>query len=184
MRTLLFALGLLVTLASTSRSSTAWAVPLIGQSVPAFSVEDLNSAVHTERELTGRWTVVLAMSDKDAGAALRAWWLRVAPFAPAGTRVVTFAALDLFGLIPTATIVSEARGATPRARWSEVWLSRNGSLAESLGLPASETPFVFVVDAAGRVLESLHAMPDDGGVARVLSALRRASQIRETSRSP
>lgn len=146
MRTPSLALALALSL---SAASTAWAVPVVGQTVPAFAVEDLNRTTHTHRDLTGRYTVVFAMSDKDAAPSLRAWWGRVAPVAPGGTRIVTVAALDLFGMIPTDTIVSEARDATPRARWSDVWLSRNGALAESLGLPESETPFVFVIAPTG-----------------------------------
>jgi len=65
-------------------------------------------------------------------------------------RLVTIAALDLFALVPTATVLSGApRDNTPRAGWGEVWLSRDGSLADSLGLPESEAPWVIVVSPAG-----------------------------------
>lgn len=156
-----------------SFSATAWAVPEVGRAVPAFSVEDLSGRVRTPRDLAGRYTVVLAMSDKDAASAVRAWWFRAAAVAPPGTRIVTMAALDLFAMIPTATIVAEARSSTPRERWTEVWLSRDGSLAESLGLPDSETPWVFVLDPWGRVIERVHAAASDAAVSRVAAALQR-----------
>ena len=65
---------------------------------------------------------------------------------------MTLIALDLFGLIPTSTVLSEARSRTPRPQWAWVWLSRDGWLAETLALEDSETPWVFVIDPAGRVV--------------------------------
>ncbi len=157
-------------------TSTAWASPQVGRPIPVFSVEDLSGTLHTQRDLTGRWTVILAMTDKDSGPAIASWYLRIERLTPPGTRMLTFAALDLFGLIPTATIFSEARSSTPRNRWTEVWLSRNGSLAESLGLPDGEAPWVIVTDPTGRVAEVVHATVDDAGLARVAAAFGRAQR--------
>jgi hypothetical protein len=154
-------------------TSAAWAVPQAGQGVPAFSVDDLAGVTHTQRDLLGRWSIVVAFSDKDAGSAVDLWYRRVTASTRAGSRVLTLCALNLFPLIPTETILVQARDATARARWGDVWLSRNGSLAESLGLPGSETPWVFVVDPAGRVVESVHAQADDPHLARVLTAFNR-----------
>lgn len=155
-------------------ASIAWASPAVGRAFPAFAVDDIGGAQHTQRDLLGRWTVVLAMTDKDIGPAISGWYQRVEAVLPLGARVLTFAALDLFALIPTATVTAEARGSSPRCRWGEVWLSRDGSLATSLGLPEDELPWVFVVDPEGRVVESLHARVDEASVARVAAALSRA----------
>ncbi len=155
-------------------SLPAWASPGVGRAFPAFAVDDIGRAAHTQRDLLGRWTVILAMTDKDIGPAVTAWYRRVEPLLPVGARTLTFAALDLFPLVPTATIMSEARGTSPRCRWGEVWLSRDGSLASSLGLAEDELPWVFVVDPSGRVVESIHANMTEGGVARVGAALARA----------
>lgn len=151
-------------------TSDAWAVPQAGRAFPAFTVRDLNGGTHTHRNFTGRWTVVFAMSDKDTGPALTTWCLRVQRAIPEVARI-TLVAIDLFPLIPTATVFSQARDNTPRERWGEVWLSRDGELAASLGLPESEAPWVFVVDPSGRVVEAVHGTLDDSGLARVLSAL-------------
>lgn len=155
-------------------SSSAWAAPVTGRPFPAFSVDDISRTRHTQRDLLGRWTVILAMTDKDIGPAITDWYRRVEALLPVGARILTFGALDLFPLIPTATIMSEARGSSPRCRWGEVWLSRDGSLAASLGLTEDEIPWVFVVDPTGRVVESIHANLTEGGVARVAAALSRA----------
>lgn len=148
----------------------AHADPQPGRAFPTFAVNDLAGNSHTQRDLAGRWTVLFVMSDKDTHPAISPWYRRVRQGAPEA-RLITMAALDLFPLIPTATVVSQARDNTPRARWSEVWLSRDGSLAASLGLPESEIPWVFVVSPAGRVVEAVHGTVDDASVARVLAAL-------------
>lgn len=169
MRSLLLALALLV-----SAPSIGWAEPQPGHTFPAFSVDDIAGANHTQRDLMGRVTVLLVMTDKDTGPAMTAWYRRISTAAPTA-RLLSVVAVSLFPLIPTSTVISQARDATPRHRWNEVWLSRNGSLAESLGLPESETPWVFVVDASGRVIESVHAAADDAGLARITTALGRRS---------
>lgn len=165
MRTILFAFALFV-----SAPSVSWAEPLPGRAFPTFSVDDIAGTHHNERDLTGRVSVLLVMTDKDTGPAMTAWYRRISTAAPAA-RVLSVVALSLFALIPTSTVISQAREATPRHRWNEVWLSRNGSLAESLGLPESETPWVFVIDASGRVIEAVHGPADDAGVARITAAL-------------
>jgi hypothetical protein len=149
----------------------ALAVPQPGRAVPSVSVNDLAGNRHTERELTGQWTIAFAMTDKDVGPNLTAWWRQIEGRVPTRTHMLSFVALDLFALVPTATVLSQAREATPRASWTTVWFSRDGSFADQLGLPESETPWVFVIDPAGRVVESIHANVDAAGVSRVLSAV-------------
>lgn len=152
----------------------AFAEPSVGARMPSFRVNDLTGSARTERDLVGGWSVVFAMTDKDVGADLTAWWRRVETAVPQGTRMYTFVALDLFPLIPTDTIVSQARDSTPRPRWNTVWLSRDGSLAQSLGLPEVEMPWVFVIDPTGRVAASIHERFTPAGLNRVLAALRPA----------
>ena len=149
----------------------AIADPQPGRALPAVSVSDLGGTRHTERDLRGQWTIAFTMTDKDVGPGLSAWWRQIEGRVPARTRMLSFVALDLFALVPTATVLSQAREATPRGSWHTVWFSRDGSFAEQLGLPESETPWVFVIDPTGRVVESIHADVDAAGVARVLSAV-------------
>lgn len=149
----------------------AHAAPRPGQAMPSFSVADLEGRVHTERELTGAWSVVIAISDKDSGPAVHAWFERALLGLPPSVRVVSMAALDLFPLIPTSTIVGRARADAPRHRWRTIWVSRDGSLASSLGLNEDEDPWVFVIDPSGRVTEVVHAGVDAAGIARVRRAL-------------
>lgn len=149
----------------------AQASPAVGAPMPSFTVSDLNGTRHTERDLVGRWTVVLAMTDKDVGDDLTAWWRRLETVVPPNTRMLTFAALNLFPLIATDTIVGQARDATPRPRWGTVWLSRDGSFARSLGLPEVEMPWVYVINPEGRVVAVAHERVNDAAVRRLVSAI-------------
>jgi hypothetical protein len=149
----------------------AQAVPQRGRPLPPVSVNDLGGRHHTEHDLLGGWTIAFTMTDKDVGPGVTAWWQQLEHRVPAQTRMLSFVALDLFALVPTSTVLSQARERTPRSSWHTVWFSRDGSFAEQLGLPESETPWVFVIDPAGRVVESIHADASAAGVARVLSAV-------------
>lgn len=157
-----------------SAASSGFAEPRAGQPMPAFSVNDLEGTRHTQRDLLGSYTVICTLTDKDSGPAVEAWWRPLEIAIPAGTPMLTFTALDIFGLVPTGTILSQARERTPRPQWRQVWFSRDGSLAESLGLESDETPWVFVVDPRGRVVVSIHAAFSAAGLARVVGAIPRA----------
>lgn len=162
---------LLVAATAVLFASVALADPQPGRAFPSFSVDDLAGTRHTERDLQGRWTVAFAMTDKDIGPNVTAWRRQVEGRVPAQTRILNFVALDIFGLVATSTIVSQARERAPRAMWPVIWFSRNGDFAEQMGLGDSETPWVFVVDPAGRVALSIHAEVSPAGVARVLAAV-------------
>ena len=150
----------------------ASAVPTPTRAVPGFAVNDLNGNRHTPQHLLGAWTVALAMTDKDIGPSVAAWWRRIEPISPAGVRLVNFVALDIVGIVPTDFLLSEARSQTPRHRWGDVWFSRDGSFGEQLGLPDSETPWVFIIDPRGRVGEAVHGFANVTEAERVVEAIR------------
>ncbi len=155
------------------RGDVARAQPRGGRAFPEFSVDDLEGTRHTRHDLTGRWTVICAMTDKDIGPALERWWRPIELVMPPGSRMLTFTALDIFALVPSSTVRSSARERTPRSHWNTVWLSRDGSLASQLGLGDSELPWVFVVDPQGTVVLTLHGEFDAAGLARIAAALPR-----------
>lgn len=167
-----------------SMASTGYSQPRVGQPIPSFAVNDLEGTRHTQADLLGRYTVICAMTDKDIGAALEAWWRPLEVAVPPGTPMLTFTALDIFGLVPTETILVQARERTPRAHWNRVWFSRDGSLAEQLGLGDSETPWVFVVDPRGRVLASVHAAFSPANLSRVISVIPRSPTASDAGVAP
>lgn len=154
-----------------SIAATSYAVPTVGEPMPAFSVEDVAGTRHTERDLRGQWTIAMVMTDKDVADDIAAWWRRLSPAVPNPQRVITFGALNIFPLVPTATLISQARSASPRERWNTIWLSRDGSFARALGLPEEEMPWILVIDPRGRVALSLHERVSDAGVNRILATV-------------
>lgn len=154
-----------------SLGGSAHAFPAAGGAMPTFTVNDIEGSRHTQADLRGHWSVALVMTDKDVKDDLAAWWGRLERTVPARARMYTFAALSLVPLIPTGFLIDQARGSTPRPLWNQVWFSRDGSFAHSLGLPEEELPWIVVIDPEGRVVSTLHERVSEAGIARVLAAL-------------
>lgn len=154
-----------------SLASAALAVPTVGRPMPRFVVDDIAGNRHTERDLRGQWTVAMVMTDKDVADDFRAWFQRLHPALPPAVRLYSFVAVNIFPLVPTATLISQARGSSPRERWNTVWLSRDGSFAQALGYPEEEMPWILVIDPQGHVALSLHERVSDAGVNRILATV-------------
>lgn len=157
-------------LAATLIASVASAEPRVGERIPSFAVDDLNVVRRTENDLRG-WTIALIMTDKDASDGLTAWWEGLRDGIEGRATLLHVVAVDIFPLVPTSVVRSSARDRTPRDMWGRVWFSRDGELAEQLGLPSSETPWVLVIDPQRRVRVMVHADVSEAGVRRVLGAL-------------
>lgn len=152
-------------------AATAHAIPRENQPMPRFSVDDIAGARHTERDLRGHWSVALVITDKDCAGDLRAWFHRLHPALPDPQRLLSFVAVNIFPLVPTSALLSQARDASPRSRWNTVWMSRDGSFARALGLPEEELPWVLVIDPRGHVALMFHERVSDAAVNRVLAAV-------------
>ncbi len=142
--------------ALTAAPFDAAALPEVGGALPVFQVLDLTGRPHDSRELVGRTTLVIAGSDTDADEALRAWGAAADRRLPATARRVTVLAFDLAFFIPASAARGMARDRSPANLWSSTWLDSSGDLRPSFGLPESEVPFAFVLDARGRVVASAH----------------------------
>jgi hypothetical protein len=155
----------------------ACVTPRVGETVPPFVMRDLTGAVRTQRDLTGVWQVCLLAGDDDALKAVADWFHRLRIAAP-GVPIMTLLATDLFAFLPTSSLVNDLRESTPRHRWREVWVARDGLLVGSLSIFDTDVPWVWVVDPQGRVAESLYGDVSPAGLGRVLSALPRAARGR------
>ncbi len=152
-----------------------FAAPETGRPMPAFLVDDLVGQRHSPGDFTGQWTLAVVITDKDAGDSMRAWWQTAEQRLPEGgsLRRTSMVALDIMGIVPTSTILGRARRETPRERWGAVWLSRDGSLAEALGLPESETPWAIVISPEGRVVAMVHAHAGEAAAEAVWRSIPR-----------
>ena len=158
-------LGLLLT------TRAALGFPQGGAAFPAFEVRDLTGRSHQSRELLGRPTLILLASDTDADRAMRAWGDAAERRLPAGAQRVTVLAFDLAVFIPTATARSMARDRVPQRLWATSWFDSSGDLRPTIGVPESEVPYAFVLDARGRLVWGVQCAATDPAAERIWRAL-------------
>lgn len=149
------------------------AAPTVGGTLPEFTVNDLTGQGHSNRELVGRPSLVLVMTDSDADAAMRAWGTAASQRLRPGVRKVQIVSLSLAFVVPTALARSMARDRSPSSVWRDTWLERDGDLAETLGLPESETPWAMALDERGRITAVAHCEVTSPCADRVWEALAR-----------
>lgn len=148
------------------------ALPKPGEPLPAFSAKDLNGTEHESRELLGHRTLVVAMTDRNGGDAMQRWFDAAdARLGKGRYQSMALISLKLPFFVSGGAARSRAKQKVPREFWEETWLDRDGRMAKVLALPRSREPFVFVVDAEGRVLASVHGPADSPEAGRIWSAL-------------
>ncbi|MBZ4329846.1 hypothetical protein [Corallococcus sp. AS-1-12] len=150
----------------------AFALPSPGQSLPAFSAHDLTNGKHASDELKGRPTLMVVITDKDAGSQMRGWFDAADQHVPDTVHRQSLIALKLPFFVSEGAARGKAKGQVPREFWEDTWLDKNGGMAKALGLSSSETPYVLALDAQGRVLASVHATVDSPDARTIWSALR------------
>ena len=157
-------------------SPPASAIPQVGAAFPAFEASDITGQAHHTRELLGHPTLVLLGSESGAGDPLRAWGDVANRRLPPGAQRLIVMALHLVFFIPNVTARSMARDQTPQQFWHQSWLDTGGSLRERIGVSESEVPFVFVVDATGHVVASVHCAAGSPGAEQIWRALDREAR--------
>jgi hypothetical protein len=157
-------------------ASRAEAIPQVGSQFPAFSASDVTGQQHHSRELVGHVSLVMVGTDSDVGDALRAWGSVADRRLPANAQRVIVMALDLAVIVPTALARSQARDGTPHHLWHLSWMDIGGTLRPTIGIPESEVPWIFVVDASGRVVANAHCAASDAGAAPIWRALETSAQ--------
>jgi hypothetical protein len=159
-------------LATLALPRVARAEPRYGQAFPAFSVRDLHDRWHSQRDLVGRRTVVIAITGTGAGDHLSRW-LDVIE-ARLG-RAVPLAAMLAFALPFFAwdgIVRSRARAETPRWLWGTIWIDRDGTFQRSLGLPHDNNiPWAYVVERTGVVSVAIHATASNPSAQLVFNAM-------------
>ncbi|MBN8468691.1 hypothetical protein JYJ95_19435 [Corallococcus exiguus] len=151
----------------------AFALPSRGQPLPEFSARDLTSGPHASGELKGRPTLLVVITDKDAGDQMRGWFDAADQHVPDSVHRQSLIALKLPFFVSEGTARGKAKGQVPKDYWKDTWLDKSGGMAKALGLSSSDTPYVLALDAEGRVLASVHAKVDSPEARAIWSALRR-----------
>jgi len=156
-------------------SSPARALPEPGDALPDFSARDLLGQAHVSHELTGRPTLLVVITDKDAGDEMRRWFDTAREQVPPSVHRASLLTFKLPFFVGEGTARERARARVPRQAWEDTWLDKDGDMGKALALPTSRTPYAIALDAHGRVLAAVHATvnaPEAGAVFRALGGAR------------
>ena len=150
---------------------TALAVPAPGEQLPRILALDVNGTEHRLRDLLGPGpTLLVAITDRDAGDAMQAWFDEADRRAPKAQR------LSVISVGVPFFVSDDYARAKAREKVPEKWRSRSlfdseKGMAKALGLGSDEKPWAFVVDPGGKVLARAHGAPDDPAAAAIWDAL-------------
>lgn len=153
---------------------TVLAAPAPGDILPDFSARDVEGApVKLHDLLGGKPALVVCITDQVAVEAMDRWYgaadVRALPHGR-----VSIVSIDTPWFVPEGTARGRAAGKVP-PRWRRYTLfDTDHRMAKGLGLEGDpQKPWVFAVDAEGRVLARFHGRVADPGAARVFEALER-----------
>jgi hypothetical protein len=147
--------------------------PRAGQPLPGFTGKDLLGREHSSEEYEGKPTLLVAITDKNAGEEMRRWFEAADQHAPGSVQRESIISLNLPFFVGTGTVRRRVQEQVPRPFWDDTLLDRNGTLADTLGLGSSEEPFVFALDARGRVLAAVNGKADSPQASRIWSSLNK-----------
>ncbi|MCP3140195.1 hypothetical protein [Pyxidicoccus xibeiensis] len=137
-------------------ASVVGAMPQPGEALPEFSTRDLLDQPRQSRELTGRPTLLVVITDKDGGEAMQRWFDTAGTRVPKAVHRASILSLKLPFFVSNGTVRGKVREKVPRDFWAATWLDKNGDMAKALGLATSRTPYAFALDARGRVVAAVH----------------------------
>ena len=154
-------------------ATTAGAVPRPGEPLPEFSTKDLLDQPRQSRELVGRPTLLVVITDKDGGDEMERWFEAAKSRVPKSVHRASILTLKLPFFVSAGTVRGKARQKVPRVFWRDTWLDKNGDMGKALGLATSRTPYAFALDARGRVVAVVHGTADAPEARAVWDALTR-----------
>ena len=135
-------------------------LPQPGNLFPSFTSTDLHGREVTTREwLRGR-SLLVVTTDREGSERSRAWLEAAVQRAPPALRLRSIVSLHLPFFVSVGMARGQARMQVPRAAWGDTLLDVRGQSAQALRLTTSREPYVFVIDADGRVVASVHGPVD------------------------
>lgn len=154
-----------------SLPGSAGALPKPGETVPAFTAEDLLGQPHASSEWKGRRTLLVIMTEQHAGDEMRRWFDTANPLLPEAVHRASIISLDLPFYVSAGMVRSRAKEQVPEPFWADTWADKNGKMGKVLGLATSRTPYVLALDESGKVLASIHGTVDAPGAPAIWQAL-------------
>ena len=114
-------------------SAVALALPPVGQPFPGLSAPDLEGQPRQVQDLLGPdRTLVVAIHDRHAGDAMRAWYDRADAEAPKEIGRISIISLKLPFYVSEGTARGKAQDQVPRRWWHATLLDTDGKMAKHL----------------------------------------------------
>jgi hypothetical protein len=148
----------------------ASATPRPGELFPTVNAKDLTGQEHHTDEYAGSRTLVVSVSDRDAGDAMRAWFNAADAHISSEVARRSIISLHLPFVVTTNYARGQAREQVPQAYWHETLFDR-GDMAAQLGESESRVPYVYALDENRRVLAAVHALVDAPEAQSIWAAL-------------
>lgn len=146
------------------------AAPQASAALPPIVAEDVTGQRWSLQDLVRGPTLLVAITDRHAGEAMKAWFDAADARAPRANRVsIISIGKPLF--VSDDYARSRAREQVPRRWWHASLFDSDHSMAEKLGLHEDESPYAFAVSGDGRVLAEVHGAPGAPQAQRLWSAL-------------
>jgi hypothetical protein len=160
----------LFTAAIVAATTVARAMPKPGEIFPSLAANDLTGQSRATDAYDGARTLVVSITDKNAGGAMRAWFQAADANVPATVARRSIISLHLPFVVTTDYARRRAREEVPQAYWHDTLLDR-GSMADKLEQPESIVPYVYALDEHRRVLASFHGTADAADAQQIWKAL-------------
>ncbi len=144
--------------------------PNAGAALPSLRAADVTGAPHRLQDLIHGPTLLVAITDRDGGDAMRAWFDAANTRAPGANRVSIISIGKPF-FVSDDYARSKARREVPRRAWRTSLMDTDHSMANALGLEQGSVPYAFAIDGDGTVLAVVHGPVADPRAQQVWSAL-------------
>lgn len=159
------------------------AIPIqlqVGKQLPAFQATDLDGKPRSAQELVGRPTAIIVTPSRGAGTQSGTWAQLLSNRAGShSVHIVGLVALDVPFFIPQGMVQNVARSHVPKKDWDDTWLSVKGDLRRRLGIErGSPTPYVFSLDASGKITAVVHGPPTTENLQEIAGGLAQATRRR------
>jgi hypothetical protein len=162
------------TVALAGATGEAAAAPKAGDAFPVFTVEDVTGQRQSTASFRGAPTLVVAITERGAGDAMRAWFVGAQKRAPA-VRQKGLISVSVPFFVSDSYARDKAREKIPKQYWHDNLFDSHLGIAKILGLSESDVPWVFVLDAEGRVVAAAHSLAEPASANAVWKSLEEAS---------
>jgi hypothetical protein len=144
-------------------------------SLPRFKARALSGVPKTEQDVLGQPAVLVITPTKHAAVACKAWGDKLQKSLPSNVGLWALLALDIPFLVPHEYAVRKAQEKVPPPLWDRTWLLTGGGMDKKLGVPSEAgEPYVFAVDATGKVVAKARGAVTEEKIDRIAEALEAA----------